>query len=120
MTHFRKINIFRSLLFINKILGLSTTCTLQSETEQTLKSFLIDHLSKTNRKSSLSLGQGEKDEIELLLKFVEGHQRCGAECVHLKRFYAKMGWNGGERWKMEMKPKKTIIDTLPLIRKRKV
>ncbi len=110
------------LLDIKKIkfLAHSKLNNWKSEGEDNLR-ILMEGFEKTRKKPFFSKSsKNEQEELEFFLKIIEGHRKCGENCVHLKRFYEKMGWGMREPWKLEIKPKKTVIDTLPLLRKRKL
>jgi len=58
------------------------------------------------------------DFREFFLKFVEIHRKCGKDCSHLKLFYEKIGWTEDKitAFRHEIKPFKTVINSLPRIK----
>ena len=59
------------------------------------------------------------DFKEYFLRFRNAHLRCGKECLHLRRFYEKIGWNPpGTVLKYSMSVPKTVVNKLPEINSR--
>jgi hypothetical protein len=65
----------------------------------------------------------DRNDVELSFEFfknfykrlLETHKKCGANCVHLQRFYKKIGYTRGLHSKKEFNMSKQIVDKLPKI-----
>lgn len=81
----------------------------------------MENLKTKNSKRTKEDKEDEKllnfaDFRDYFLNFIEAHKKCGIDCVHLKRFYEKIGWVEEKNTRKEIKPIKRIISTLPKIK----
>ncbi len=65
----------------------------------------------------------DRNDVELSFEFfknfysrlLEVHKKCGSNCVHLQRFYKKIGYTRGLHSKREFNVSKLLVDKLPKI-----
>eukprot|EP01017_Pseudomicrothorax_dubius_P023008 TRINITY_DN24737_c0_g1_i1.p1 TRINITY_DN24737_c0_g1~~TRINITY_DN24737_c0_g1_i1.p1 ORF type:complete len:366 (-),score=58.23 TRINITY_DN24737_c0_g1_i1:80-1177(-) len=54
------------------------------------------------------------------IKMVEAHQKCGSNCIHLKRFYLRIGFESRYQDRTVFHLKKALIRTLPKVKSKSI